>query len=100
METYTGNLDEERIRIVLVLWGMLPEWPEERQRQSENEKQALAAPPKSGDDHGNGALKSGTTANIPEKAGDPENHLTSPTQASGADLRGEPKHTSEAGGTS
>ena len=100
METYTGNLDEKRIKNMLVLWGMLPEEPEERQSQSEIAIQAPAAPPKAGDVHGNGALKSGTAAEIPGKAGDPENHLATPTQASGADLRGEPEHTSEPGGTS
>lgn len=100
METYTGNLDEERIRSVLVLWGMLPEEPQERQPQSENVEQAIAAPPKAGDDRGNVGLKSGTTAGIPEKAGNSENHLNSPTQASGADLRGEPEHNSASGGTS
>ena len=100
METYTGNLDEERIRSVLVLWGMLPEEPEERQPQRENVKQALAAPPKVGDVHDYGALKSGTAADISGIAGDPENHLTNPTQASGADLRGEPELTSEPAGTS
>ncbi len=75
METYTGNLDEERIRSVLVLWGMLPE---ENKHQRQIAKRALAAPTKAGDDHGNEALKSSTTAEIPEKAGNPENHLTGP----------------------
>jgi predicted nucleotide-binding protein len=91
METYTGNLDEERIRSVLVMWGMLPEVPEQRQHQSEIVKKDLTAPTMAVDDHGNGALKSDTTAEIPDKAVDPENHLTGPTQVSGADLRGEPK---------
>jgi hypothetical protein len=97
METYTGNLDEERIRSVLVLWGMLPE---ENKHQRRIAKGALAAPTKPGDDHGNGALKSGTTADIPDKAVNPENHLTGPTQASGADLRGEPELSSAPGGSS
>ena len=94
METYTGNLDEKRIKNVLVMWGMLPEVPEERQRQSETVKKDLAAPTKPGDDHANGALKSGTTADMPDKAVNPESHLTGPTKASGADLRGEPEHSS------
>ena len=103
MENYTGNLDEKRITSVLVMWGMLPEVPEvpeETQHQSEIGKKDLAAPTKAGDDHGNGALKSDTTAEIPEKAGNPENHLTGPTQVSGEDLRGEPAHSSEPGGSS
>jgi predicted nucleotide-binding protein len=97
METYTGNLDEERIKSVLVLWGMLPE---DNKHQRQIAKRALAAQTKAGDDHGNEALKSGTTAEIPEKAGNPENHLTGPTQVSGADLRGEPAQSSEPGGSS
>jgi len=100
METYTGNLDEKRITSVLVMWGMLPEVPEEPQHQSEIGKKDLAAPTMAVDDHGNRALKSGTTADMPDKAVDPENHLTGPTQASGADLRGEPVHSSEPGGSS
>ena len=100
METYTGNLDEKRMTSVLVMWGMLPEVPEERQHQSEIVKKDLTAPTMAVDDHGNGALKSDATAKIPEKAGNPENHLTGPTQVSGADLRGEPAHSSEPGGSS
>ena len=64
METYTGNLDEKRIKNVLVMWGMLPEEP---QHQSEIGKKDLAAPTMAVDDHGNGALKSGTTADMPER---------------------------------
>jgi predicted nucleotide-binding protein len=94
MENYTGNLDEERITSVLVMWGMLPEVPEERHQQSEIVKQDLAAPAMAVDVHDNGALKSGTTADMPDKALNPENHLTGPTQASGPDLRGEPEHSS------
>ena len=97
METYTGNLDEERIRSVLVLWGMLSE---ENKPQRQIAKPALAAPPKAADEHGNGALTSATTADVPGTSGNPENHLSDPTQASGADLRGEPEHTSETDGTS
>jgi predicted nucleotide-binding protein len=97
METYTGNLDEERIRSVLVLWGMLPD---ENKHQRQIAKRALAAQPKAADDHGNRALSSVTTADIPEKSVNPENHLTGPTQASGADLRGEPEHNSEPDGSS
>jgi predicted nucleotide-binding protein len=97
METYTGNLDEERIRSVLVLWGMLSE---ENKPQRQIAKPALAAPPKAADEHGNGALPSVTTADVPGTPGIPENHLSGPTQASEAELRGEPEHTSEPGGTS
>lgn len=100
METYTDNLDEKRIRNVLVLWGMLPEDPEERQPQSEIAIQAPAAPAKAADDHGKGALENGSTADMPAKAENPENHLTSPTQASGTDLRGEAEHTRKQGGFS
>jgi predicted nucleotide-binding protein len=100
MENYTGNLDEERITSVLVMWGMLPEVPEERQHQSEIVNKDLAAPTLAVDVHDNGALKSGTTADMPDKALNPENHLTGPTQASGPDLRGEPEHSSEPGGSS
>jgi predicted nucleotide-binding protein len=100
METYTGNLDEKRMTSVLVMWGMLPEVPEEPQHQSEIVKKDLAAPTMAVDHHGNRALKSGTTADIPDKAVNPENHLTGPTQASGPDLRGEPEHSSEPGGSS
>jgi predicted nucleotide-binding protein len=82
METYTGNLDEKRIKNVLVLWGMLPE--------------------EAADEHGNVALTSVTTADVPVTSGNPENHLSALTQASGADLRGESEteHTSEPGGAS
>ncbi|MCS5694193.1 nucleotide-binding protein [Cyanobium sp. FGCU-6] len=97
METYTGNLDEERIRSVLVMWGMLAE---EDKLQRQIAKQALAAPPKAADDHGNGALTSITTAAVPGAAGIRENHQTAPTQASGAQQQGEPEHSSEPGGTS
>ena len=97
METYTGNLDEERIKSVLVLWGMLPE---DNKHQRQIAKRALAAQTKAADDHGNGALPSVTTAEVPGTAVNPVNHLTGPTQASGADLRGEPEHSSEPGGTS
>ena len=99
METYTGNLDEDRIRSVLVLWGMLSE---ENKPQRQIAKPALAAPPKAADEHGNEALTSVTTADVPVTSGNPENHLSAPTQASGADLRGESEteHTSEPGGTS
>jgi predicted nucleotide-binding protein len=97
METYTGNLDEERIRSVLVLWGMLSE---ENKPQRQIAKPALAAPPKAADEHGNGALTSVTTADVPGTSGNSENHLSGPTQASEAELRGEPEHTSEPGGTS
>jgi len=99
METYTGNLDEERIRSVLVLWGMLSE---ENKLQRQIAKPALAAAPKAGNDHGNEALTSVTTADVPVTSGNPENHLSAPTQASGADLRGESEteHTSEPGGAS
>jgi hypothetical protein len=97
METYTGNLDEERIKSVLVLWGMLSE---ENKPQRQIANPALAAPPKAADEHGNGALTSVTTADVPGTSGNSENHLTSPTQASEAELRGEPEHTSEPGGTS
>lgn len=100
METYTGNLDEKRIKSVLVNWGMLPDEPEERQTQSEIAKQVPAAAPKAGNDHGNGALSSVTTADVAQTAEKPKNHLTGPTQASGAELRDEPEHTSEPGGTS
>jgi predicted nucleotide-binding protein len=99
METYTGNLDEDRIRSVLVLWGMLSE---ENKPQRQIAKPALAAPPKAADEHGNEALTSVTTADVPVTSGNPENHLSAPTQASGADLRGESEteHTSEPGGAS
>ena len=97
METYTGNLDEERIRSVLVLWGMLSE---ENKPQRQIAKPALAAPAKAAVEHGNGALTSVTTADVPGTSGNSENHLSGPTQASEAELRGEPEHTSEPGGTS
>jgi len=91
METYTGNLDEERITSVLVMWGMLPD---ENKHQRQIAKRALAAQPKAADDHANRAFSSVTTADIPENAVNPENHLTGPIQASVADLRGEPEHSS------
>jgi hypothetical protein len=83
METYTDNLDEERIKSVLVLWGMLPE---ENKPHRQIAKPALAASPKAADEHGNGALTSVTAANVPGTSGNSENHLTIPTQASEAEL--------------
>ena len=97
METYTDNLDEERIKRVLVLWEMLPE---ENKPHRQIAKPALAASPKAADEHGNGALTSVTTADVPGTSGNSENHLTIPTQASEAELPYEPEHTSEPGGTS
>jgi predicted nucleotide-binding protein len=96
METYTGNLDKERIRSVLCLWGMLSE---ENKPERQIAKQALAAPPKTADDHGNGALMSVNSADVPGTAGNRENHLTAQTQASEADFRAKPEQTSEPGGS-
>jgi hypothetical protein len=59
-------------------------------------------PEEAADEHGNEALTSVTTADVPVTSGNPENHLSALTQASGADLRGESEteHTSEPGGAS
>lgn len=93
METYTGVLDEKRIKSVLELWGMLTD---ENKPQPQIEV-ALPAPTMTSTHPGSGAQASETAAVVSSTAGELKNPLTSPSPEGAADQQGDPEHTGKPG---